>query len=33
MTIKEHDRPGAGELNASLLDNCTQAEVIYNKLK
>lgn len=33
MTIKEHDRPGACELNASLLDNCTQAEVIYNNLK
>lgn len=32
MTIKEHGRPGARELNASLLDNYTQAEVICNKL-
>lgn len=31
--INDLDRPGACEVNASSLDNCTQAEVIYNKLK
>lgn len=32
MPIKYLDRPGACEVKASFLDQCTQAEVIYNKL-
>lgn len=33
MAIKDLDRPGACEVDATFLDHCTQAEVIYNKLK
>lgn len=33
MTKKGLERPGACEPYALFLDNCTQAEVIYNKLK